>query len=110
MQACPYLSVVVEAPSCGRVTRSRLEVVQEAGLRWIEAGSLPEGNCLLHASSLPPELFLEREESYSFTAHFVTDSSALRCKLQHENKYWPHSQAMQKAFSCSLGMRLMPVV
>ena len=68
---CPFLEVMVEAPVCSLVTRSKFHVEQEGVLRWIDLDSLPERNCALPGSDLPADIFLELSTTYNFIVHFV---------------------------------------
>lgn len=76
-QSCPFVEMLVEATSCGTVTRSKLQVVKEGALKWIDELSLAENNCNISAHHLPKDIFLGKSASYTFLVHFAMNPSIL---------------------------------
>ena len=76
-QSCPFVEMHVEATSCGMITRSKLQVVKEGALKWINDLSLAENNCNISAHLLPKDIFLGKSASYKFLVHFVMNPSIL---------------------------------
>ena len=76
-RSCSFVEMHVEATSCGTVTRSKLQVVKEGALKWINELSLAENNCNISAHLLPKDIFLGKSASYKFLVHFVINPSIL---------------------------------
>ena len=76
-QSCPFVEMLVEATSCGTVTRSKLQVVKEGALKWIDELSLAKTNCNISAHHLPKDIFLGKSASYTFLVHFAMNPSIL---------------------------------
>ena len=77
LQSCSFVEMHVEATSCGTITRSKLQVVKEGALKWIDELSLAENNCNISAHNLPKDIFLGKSASYNFLVHFVMNPSIL---------------------------------
>lgn len=76
-QSCPFVEMLIEATSCGTVTRSKLLVVKEGALKWIDELSLAENNCNISAHHLPKDIFLGKSARYTFLVHFAMHPSFL---------------------------------
>ena len=61
----------MEAPVCGRVTRSAVEIQSEGFLGFVDHGSLSWVDCSVMEGHLPMDVFLRLGESYTFTVHLV---------------------------------------
>ena len=72
---CPFVKMHVEATSCSRVTRSKLHLVKEGVLRWIDEFSLADNNCNVSANHLPKEIFVGKSTNYTFLVHYVMNPS-----------------------------------
>ena len=73
--SCPYEAVILEAPVCGKITRTRRYVSRVGALQWSIDAWLPLANCSAMSDSLPSEVFLGQSESYYFKVHFVMSST-----------------------------------
>ena len=72
--SCPYEAVIIEAPVCGKITRTMHYIGEDGALQWTVDAWLSLTNCSTMGDHLPKEIFLGQSESYYFRVHFVMSS------------------------------------
>lgn len=92
-RVCPFLHARVEAPVCGRVTRSRLHATREG------VALLPETNCSSPGAYLPSELFLDKGGEYRFSVFLTVNPTST-------SRPHPVSAYILRCYNLSLSLSL----
>ncbi|XP_064403111.1 uncharacterized protein LOC135348740 isoform X2 [Halichondria panicea] len=67
---CPYQDVRIEAPVCGRITRTTYFVERVGVLRWTTGQLSATTNCSIMADRVPTQIFLKKWDNYKLRVHF----------------------------------------